>query len=175
MTTRDIQAQLQELYGVEVSPTLISTVTEAVMDEVRQWQARPLEAVYPIVYVDCLVVKVRENQRVRNYAVYLVLLVDLDGQKDLLGIWIAPSAREPAFWLWVLDSTAESRTERYLYCLCGWAHRLSLSPLRWSIRKPVFSCAWCNGSRNSARLRVAQAHERGGERPQSHLLRQYGG
>jgi transposase-like protein len=91
MTTRDIQAQLQELYEVEVSPTLISTVTEAVMDEVRQWQARPLEAVYPIVYVDCLVVKVRENQRVRNYAVYLVLLVDLDGQKDLLGIWMAQS------------------------------------------------------------------------------------
>ena len=61
MTTRDIQAQLQELYGVEVSPMLISNVTEAVMDEVRQWQSRPLEPVYPIVYVDCLVVKVREN------------------------------------------------------------------------------------------------------------------
>src|SRR5215469_15702365 len=65
MTTRDIQAQLQELYGVDVSPTLISNVTEAVMDEVRQWQMRPLEPVYPIVYVDCLVVNVRENQRVR--------------------------------------------------------------------------------------------------------------
>jgi putative transposase len=66
MTTRDIQAQLQELYGVEVSPTLISNVTEGVMDEVRQWQTRPLEPVYPIVYVDCLVVNVRENQRVMN-------------------------------------------------------------------------------------------------------------
>jgi transposase-like protein len=66
MTTRDIQAQLQELYGVEVSPTLISNVTEAVMDEVRQWQTRPLEPIYPIIYVDCLVVKVCENQRGRE-------------------------------------------------------------------------------------------------------------
>ena len=67
MTTRDIQAQVQELYGVEVSPTFISNITEAVMEEVRQWQTRPLDALYPIVYVDCLVVKVRENQRVREY------------------------------------------------------------------------------------------------------------
>src|SRR5215470_17665432 len=82
MTTRDIQAQLQELYGVEVSPALISNVTEAVMDEVRQWQTRPLQQVYPIVYVDCLMVNVRENQRVLNKALYLVLAVDLNGQKD---------------------------------------------------------------------------------------------
>jgi len=82
MTTRDIQAQLQEIYGVEVSATLISNVTEAVSDEVLQWQARPLEPLYPIVYVDCLVVKVRENQRIINKALYLVLGVDLDGQKD---------------------------------------------------------------------------------------------
>src|SRR5258707_13256146 len=70
MTTRDIQAQVQELYGVEVSPTLISNVTEAVMDEVRQWQARPLEALYPIVYFDGPVFKVRENQRVVNKALH---------------------------------------------------------------------------------------------------------
>src|SRR5260370_15807588 len=91
MTTRDIQAQLQELYGVEVSPALISNVTEAVMEEVRQWQMRPLEPVYPIVYVDCLVVNVRENQRVLNKALYLVLAVKLEGQKELLGIWMAPT------------------------------------------------------------------------------------
>ncbi len=75
MTTRDIQAQLQELYGVEVSPSLISHVTEAVMDEVRQWQARSLESLYPIIYVDCLVVNVRENQRVINKALYGVCQV----------------------------------------------------------------------------------------------------
>jgi transposase-like protein len=82
MTTRDIQAQLQELYGVDVSATLISNVTEAVIEEVRQWQARPLEPLYPIVYVDCLVVNVGENQRVLNKALSLVLAVNLNGQKE---------------------------------------------------------------------------------------------
>jgi putative transposase len=100
MTTRDIQAQLQELYGVEVSPTFISNVTEEVMDEVRQWQSRPLEPLYPILYVDCLVVKVRENQRVINKAVYLALGVTMEGQKELLGMWM--SENEGArFWLTV--------------------------------------------------------------------------
>jgi transposase-like protein len=83
MTTRDIQAQLQEMYGVQVSPTLISNVTDAVMDEVRQWQSRPLDDVYPIVYVDCLVIKVREHQRVINKTLYLVLGITLQGHKDL--------------------------------------------------------------------------------------------
>lgn len=101
MTTRDIQAQLQELYGVDVSPTLISNVTEAVMDEARQWQTRPLEPIYPIVYVDCLVVKVRENQRVINKALYLALAVNLEGHKELLGMWLAQN-EGAKFWLSVL-------------------------------------------------------------------------
>jgi putative transposase len=100
MTTRDIQAQVQELYGVEVSPTFISNITEAVMEEVRQWQNRPLDAVYPIVYVDCLVIKVRENQRVLNKALYLALGIDLEGQKELLGMWMAQS-EGAKFWLTV--------------------------------------------------------------------------
>jgi putative transposase len=116
MTTRDIQAQLQELYGVEVSPTLISNVTEAVMDEVRQWQARPLEPVYPIVYVDCLVVKVRENQRVLNKSVYLVLGVDLTGQKDLLGMWIAQT-EGAKFWLSVLTEL-QNRGLKDIFIAC---------------------------------------------------------
>lgn len=97
-STRDIQAQLLEWYGVEVSPTLISNVTEAVMEEVRQWQNRPLEELYPILYMDCLVVKVKENQRLLNKAVYLALGVTLEGKKELLGMWI--SENEGAkFWL----------------------------------------------------------------------------
>jgi transposase-like protein len=134
MTTRDLQAQLQELYGVEVSATLISNGTEAVMEEVRKFQTRPLEPIYPIVYVDCLVVNVRENQRVRNYALYLVLAVKLDGQKELLGMWMAPSVKEPAFWLSVLDLPAESRRERYLHCL---------RRVRRSLHKPGCNGAWC--------------------------------
>lgn len=82
---------MQDLYGVKASPTFISNITEAVMEEVRQWQNRPLDALYPIVYVDCLIVKVRENQRVLNKALYLALGVDLEGQKELLGMWMAQS------------------------------------------------------------------------------------
>jgi len=91
MTTGDIQAQLKELYSVEVSPGLISNVTEAVMEEVLQWQSRPLEAIYPIVYLDCLVVKVKENQRVSNKAVYLALCVTLSGNKE--GLCCPPNLR----------------------------------------------------------------------------------
>src|SRR5258708_34733453 len=116
MTTRDIQAQLQELYGVEVSPTLISNVTEAVMDEVRQWQTRPLEAIYPIVYVDCLLVNVRENQRVLKKALYLVLAVNLDGQKELLGMWI-DQTEGAKFWLSVLTEV-QNRGVKDIFIAC---------------------------------------------------------
>ncbi len=116
MTTRDIQAQLQELYGVEVSPTLVSNVTEAVMDEVRQWQTRPLEPVYPIVYVDCLVVKVRENQRVLNKALYLALAVNLDGEKELLGMWLAQT-EGATFWLSVLTEL-QNRGVKDIFIAC---------------------------------------------------------
>src|SRR5229473_2453199 len=116
MTTRDIQAQVQDLYGVEVSPTFVSNITEAVMDEVRQWQSRPLDAVYPIVYVDCLVVKVRENQRVINKALYLALGVDLEGQKELLGMWI--SQNEGAkFWLSVFTEL-QNRGVKDIFIAC---------------------------------------------------------
>src|SRR5215831_11548722 len=116
MTTRDIQAQLQELYSVEVSPTLISNVTEAVMEEVRQWQTRPLEPVYPIIYVDCLVVSVRENQRVINKALYLVLAVNLTGQKELLGMWIAQT-EGAKFWLAVLTEL-QNRGVKDIFIAC---------------------------------------------------------
>ena len=101
MSTHDIQAQLKELYGVEVSSSLISTVTDKVLDDVRAWQSRPLSRVYPIVYLDCIVVKVRQDKRIINKAVYLALGVDLEGQKELLGMWM--SQNEGAkFWLGVL-------------------------------------------------------------------------
>lgn len=116
MTTRDIQAQLLELYGVEVSPTLISNVTEAVIDEVRQWQARPLEAIYPIVYFDGLVVKVKENQRVVNKALHLALGVNLSGNKELLGMWLAQN-EGAKFWLGVLTEL-QNRGVKDVYIAC---------------------------------------------------------
>ena len=102
MTTRDIQAQLQDLYGVEVSPTLISNVTNEVIEEVKTWQCRPLDKIYPIVYFDALMIKVKEDKRVINKAFYLALGVNLDGQKELLGIWISQTEGSK-FWLNVLS------------------------------------------------------------------------
>jgi len=101
LSTRDIQAQLQEIYGVEVSPTLISNATAEVVEEVKAWQSRSLDATYPIVYLDCIVVKIKEDKRIINKAVYLALGVNMDGRKELLGMWI--SNNEGAkFWLSVL-------------------------------------------------------------------------
>ena len=119
MTTRAIQAQLQELYGVEVSPALISNVTEAVLEAVRQWQSRPLEALYPIVYLECLVVKIKENQRVSTKAVYLALGVSLSGYKELLGMWI--SHNEGArFWLAVLTELQNRGVkDSFIACVDG--------------------------------------------------------
>lgn len=101
MTTREIQGHLQEIYQVEVSPTLISEVTDAVGDEVKAWQSRPLDPIYGIVYLDALYVKMRHEGRVENRAVYVAIGVDLDGRKDVLGLWT--SNNEGAkFWLGVL-------------------------------------------------------------------------
>ena len=101
MTVREIQAHLEEMYGTEVSPTLISSVTDAVMEEVKTWQARPLDALYPIVYLDCIHVKARDSGAVRVKAVYLALGVNLSGEKELLGIWIAQT-EGAKFWLQVV-------------------------------------------------------------------------
>jgi putative transposase len=101
MTTREIQSHVEEIYGTEVSPSLISEVTDAVLEEVRAWQSRPLEAVYPILYLDALIVKMRHEGRVENRAVFVAIGVALTGQKDVLGLWT--SANEGAkFWLQIL-------------------------------------------------------------------------
>jgi putative transposase len=96
-STREIQAQLEELYGVEVSPALISNVTEAVREELLAWQNRPLSALYPIIYFDALHVKSREHGPVKTKAVYLALGINLDGEKELLGLWVGEN-EGAAFW-----------------------------------------------------------------------------
>ncbi len=101
MTVREIQSHLEEMYGTEVSPTLISSVTDAVADEVKAWQSRPLDALYPIVYLDCIHVKVRDTGIVRAKAVYLALGINMSGEKELLGIWIAQT-EGAKFWLQVV-------------------------------------------------------------------------
>jgi len=101
MTVREIKSHLEEMYGTEVSPALISSVTDAVMDEAKAWQMRPLDKLYPIVYLDCIHVKVRDNGMVRAKAVYLALGINMEGEKELLGIWIAQT-EGAKFWLQVV-------------------------------------------------------------------------
>ena len=102
MTLREIQGHLLELYGLEVSAELISTITDEVMGEVTQWQSRPLEAMYPIVYFDALRLKIRDEGTVRNKAVYLALGIDAGGNKDVLGMWIEQT-EGAKFWLKVFN------------------------------------------------------------------------
>ena len=101
MTTREIAAHLQEMFGTEVSPALISTITDTVADEVRAWQSRPLDALYPIVYLDCLMVKTREVGSAANRAIYIAIGVNTEGQKEVLGLWAAPT-EGAKFWLSVV-------------------------------------------------------------------------
>ena len=117
MTTRDIQGAIKELYnGAEISHTVISNVTESIIDEVNAWQCRPLDSTYPIVFLDSIVVKVHQDKRVINKAIYLAMGVTVDGQKDLLGLWI--SENEGAkFWLSVLTDL-QNRGVKDIFIVC---------------------------------------------------------
>lgn len=102
MTVREIRGHLEELYGVEVSPDLISRVTDAVLEEVREWQNRPLDAVYPVVFFDALRVKIRDEGLVKNKAVYVALAMTCEGEKEVLGLWIEQT-EGAKFWLKVMN------------------------------------------------------------------------
>jgi putative transposase len=119
MTTRDIQEQLKDLYGVEVSATLISNVTNEVIDEVKAWQSRPLDKTYPIVFLDALVIKIQEYKRIINKAFYLALGVNSDGEKELLGIWISQTEGSK-FWMGVLTEIKNRGVEDiFIVCVDG--------------------------------------------------------
>ena len=115
MTVREIQGHLHEMYKVEVSPTLISSVTDAVLEDVKAWQSRPLDAVYPIVYLDAIMVKSRQDGQVRNRAVYLALGVNMEGHKELLGLWIA-GTEGAKFWLGILNELKNRGVRDMLIC-----------------------------------------------------------
>jgi putative transposase len=116
MSVRDIQACLLDMYGVDISEGLISQTTEAVMDEVKVWQNRVLDEVYPIVFLDCIVVKSREDGKVTNRSVYLALGVNMDGHKELLGIWIAKT-EGAKFWLSVITEL-QNRGVKDIFIAC---------------------------------------------------------
>jgi transposase-like protein len=120
-STRDVQDLLAELYGIEVSATTISAITDQVWPQVEAWQSRPLAAIYPILYLDAMFIKMRRKHRVENVAVYTVLGVDLKGQKEILGHWIGASEGEGAnFWLSVVsDLQARGVEDVFIACIDG--------------------------------------------------------
>jgi len=116
MSTREIQGHLEEIYGVEVSPTLISNVTDAVVEEVKAWQSRPLDELIPILYMDALFVKIRDNGHVQNKAIYVAIGVNLEGNKEVLGLWVAQT-EGAKFWLEVLTEL-QSRGVKDILIAC---------------------------------------------------------
>ncbi len=120
LSVRDIQATLQEMYGVEVSAQTISTITDKIWPLVQAWQSRPLEKVYPIVYLDCIHVNIKREGRVENVAIYIVLAVDLQGRKDVLGHWVGDGAEGAKFWASVLGQLqARGVTDILIACVDG--------------------------------------------------------
>ncbi len=119
LTVREIQGHLAEIYGTEVSPELISKITDAVLEDAKRWQNRPLERLYPIVYLDALVVKIRDGHAVRNFACYVALGVNLEGERDVLGIWFQRT-EGAKFWMAVLSELKQRGVADVLFfCVDG--------------------------------------------------------
>jgi len=120
MTVRDIQSQLEEIYGLEVSPTLISNITQKVLPLVEEWQNRPLETIYPIVYLDAIHLKIRLDGKVEARAVYHCLGIDLEGKKDILGQWVSDGSEGANFWLTVIsDLQSRGVSDILIACVDG--------------------------------------------------------
>lgn len=118
MTTRDVQAHVAEVYQVEISPELVSKITDAILPELREWQNRPLDPTYPILYLDAIVVKVRSDGQVRNRPVYIALAVDLDGRKQVLGLWLGSGNEGAKYWLAVLTELKNRGVTDVLIVCC---------------------------------------------------------
>ena len=120
MTVRDIQGTLQELYGINVSPTTLSAITDKVWELVESWQSRPLASLYAIIYLDAIHIKMRREGKVENTAVYVVLGVDLEGQRDVLGHWVGDGSESANFWLSVItDLQSRGVKDILIACMDG--------------------------------------------------------
>ena len=154
MTTRDVKAHLAEIYDVEVSPELVSKITDAVLPELRAWQQRPLDAMYPIVYLDAIVVKVREDHVVVNRPVYIAVGVDLDGRKHVLGLWLGKGDEGAKYWLGVLTELSNRGVKDVLIaCVDGltgfgdaienvWPQATVQTCVVHLIRNSIKYCSW---------------------------------
>jgi putative transposase len=118
LSTRDIRRELKRMYDVDVSPDLVSRVTDGVLDELREWQTRPLDAVYPIVYIDALVIKVRTQGVVTNRPAYVAIGVDVEGRKHIFGVWLGDGGEGSKFWAAVLAEIANRGVSDVLFVCC---------------------------------------------------------
>ena len=145
LSVREIQGHLEEIYGTEVSPDLISTVTGEVLDEVRAWQSRPLDAVSPIVYLDALQVKIRDDGRVANRAISLAIGINLQGRKEVLGMWASPN-EGAQFWLSVVTELQNRGVQDIFVAGCPlgglMVSKAFPKPLKRCSPKRRFSCVW---------------------------------
>lgn len=149
---REIQAHLEEIYGTQVSPDLISTVTDAVLDEVRAWQCRPLDALYPVVYLDALQVKVKSDGRVQNKAIYLAIGINVQGHKEVLGLWAAQS-EGAKFWLSVVTELKNRGVQDiFIACVDGLKGFLNLPRKSGHSDKDQVVLIWCASSKASGLL-----------------------
>jgi putative transposase len=165
MTTRDIVKTVKRMYGVDVSPDLISRVTDGVVEELREWQSRPLDAVYPIIYIDALVVKVRTSGTVINRAAYLAVGVDVEGRKHVLGVWLGDGGEGAKFWLTVLTELRNRGVTDVLFVCCDglkglpdaieatWPQANVQTCVIHLVRASTRYCAWKDRKRITAALR----------------------
>ena len=164
MTTRDIGAHLEEVYGAQVSPALISRITDVVAEEITAWQTRPLDAFYPILYIDALVVKVRDGGGVENKAAYLVTGVDIDGFKHVLGIWLGASEGS-RYWAGVLAELRNRGIKDVLFVCCdgltgqpeaieaAWPRAITQTCVIHLIRSSLKYVAWDQRKKAAAAMR----------------------
>lgn len=150
MSVRDIQAHLEEIYGVDVSPALVSKATDAVIGELKLWQQRPLESTYFVVYLDALVVKIRDQSGVRNKSVYLVVGVGADGHKDVLGMWVQQS-EGAKFWLSILEEL-KLRGVEDIFILCADGLTGLPQAVEAAFPKAIFQTCIVHMIRNSTRF-----------------------
>jgi putative transposase len=165
LTTRDIRKEIKRMYQVDISPDLVSRVTDGVLEELREWQNRPLDAVYPIVYIDALVVKVRTQGVVTNRPAYLAIGVDVEGRKHVFGVWLGDGGEGAKFWLAVLTEVRNRGVDDVLFVCCDglkglpdaieatWPQAVVQTCVVHLIRASIRYCSWKDRKRVIAGLR----------------------
>jgi len=193
MTMRDVTAHLRDIYGVEVSPELISKITDAVWDELIEWQNRPLDRLYPVLYVDALTIKVRDGGIVARRPAYLAVGIDLAGRKHVLGVWLGDGGEGASFWLGVLTELRNRGVDDVLIACCDglsglpdaleqtWPQVVVQTCVVHLIRGSIRFCSWKDRKPITAALRpiytapTEQAAEQAMDRFEDQFGDRYGG